>query len=225
MITRPAITRPAITRPAITRPAITRPAITRPAITRLLRAVTVTLLCGIALLAGADPAFAHARLQSSDPADGSSTATGPAQVSLTFNEPMQPGFATITVIGPYGKPYQSGNLTANGGTVSVGVAPLGPAGRYEIAYRVVSEDGHPVTGSVAFTLTAPGPAAAAPPTPAASAASAASPAAPAPSPVAAAPAPAASTSADTGSPVWPLIVGGIVLIAVGAFAALRLGRS
>ena len=81
--------------------------------------------------------------------------TPPQRVSLTFNEPMQAGFATLTVIGPDGNAYQAGDVTADGGTVEIGVAPLGPAGRYEIGYRVVSEDGHPVTGSVAFTLTAP----------------------------------------------------------------------
>jgi copper resistance protein C len=177
-------------------------------IDRAARVVAVTLLCAVTLLFGAAPAFAHTRLQSSDPADGSSLGAGPQRVSLTFNEPMQTGFATLTVIGPDGRPYQSGEVTANGGTVSIGVAPLGPAGRYEIGYRVVSEDGHPVTGSVAFTLTAPGPASATP------------------APTSAAPAPvAASTSEGGDMPVWPWIVGGVVLIGVGAAAALRLGRS
>jgi len=190
------------------------------------RAAAVTLICALTLLAGAAPALAHTRLQSSDPADGTSTATGPQRVSLVFNEPMQAGFATVTLIGPDGAAYQSGDVTADDGTVSVGVAPLGPAGRYEIGYRVVSEDGHPVTGSVGFTLTAPGPAAApvatAPATPApASAASAATAAA-------AAPAPANTTSstasADGGTPVWPWIAGGVLLVGIGAIAALRLGR-
>jgi len=36
------------------------------------------------------------------------------------------------------------------------VNPLGPAGSYTIAYRIVSADGHPVEGSVSFTLTAAG---------------------------------------------------------------------
>ena len=193
-------------------------------ITRALRVAAVTLLCGLALLLGAAPAFAHTRLQSSNPADGSSLDTAPQQVSLTFNEPMQAGFATLTVVGPDSTQYQSGQVSTNGGTVTIGVSPLGPAGKYEIGYRVISEDGHPVSGSVAFTLTAPGPAAATPtPAPAAAPASPtpipAAPPAPAPAPV------AASTSDGGDTPVWPWIVGGVVLIAIGAVAALRLGRS
>ena len=187
-------------------------------IDRAARVVAVTLLCAVTLLFGAAPAFAHTRLQSSDPADGTSLGAGPQRVSLTFNEPMQTGFATLTVIGPDGRPYQSGEVTANGGTVSIGVAPLGPAGRYEIGYRVVSEDGHPVTGSVAFTLTAPGPAAA-------PSSALAAPASATPAPTSAAPAPVAASSDDGDMPVWPWIVGGVVLIGVGAAAALRLGRS
>jgi methionine-rich copper-binding protein CopC len=193
-------------------------------IDRAARVVAVTLLCAVTLLFGAAPAFAHTRLQSSDPADGTSLGAGPQRVSLTFNEPMQTGFATLTVIGPDGRPYQSGEVAANGGTVSIGVAPLGPAGRYEIGYRVVSEDGHPVTGSVAFTLTAPGPAAAS--TAAAPSSALAAPASATSAPTSAAPAPvAASTSEGGAMPVWPWIVGGVVLIGVGAAAALRLGRS
>jgi methionine-rich copper-binding protein CopC len=191
----------------------------------LLRALTVTLLCGVTLLLGAAPAMAHTRLQSSDPADGTSTATAPQRVSLTFNEPMQAGFATLTVIGPDATAYQSGEITTDGGTVSIGVAPLGPAGRYEIGYRVVSEDGHPVTGSVAFTLTAPGPAAATASSAPAAAAATAGAAPETAAQATPAPAPVATGSDDSGgAPVWPWILGGAVLIGAGAVAALRLGR-
>ena len=124
-----------------------------------LRAAVVLAVVVTALLAGAAPAFAHTRLLSSDPTDGASLPTPPEQVALTFNENMQPAFSTLTVVGPDGTAYQSGPVTASGGTVSTAVLPLGPAGRYEIGYRVVSDDGHPVSGSVAFTLTTPGPAA------------------------------------------------------------------
>jgi methionine-rich copper-binding protein CopC len=181
-----------------------------------LRATATTLLCGLALLIGVGTAAAHTRLLGSDPADGTSLDTAPSSVSLEFNETMQPRFSTVTVIGPDGTAYQSGDVTADGGVVSVGVAPLGPAGRYEIGYRVISEDGHPVTGSIAFTLTAAGPAAAD--------ATTSDTAAPAPVTT---PAPAAAPAAPDagGAPVWPWIVGAVVLVGGGVGAALRLGRS
>lgn len=184
--------------------------------TRVLRAAALTLLCGFALLLGTSVASAHTRLLGSDPADGTSLDAGPSRVALEFNETMQAGFSTITVVGPDGTQFQTGEVTADGGTVAIGVGPLGAAGRYEIGYRVISEDGHPVTGSVAFTLTADGPAAAAPAAPSTS------------SQAAAAPAPAAAPAApaeDGGMPVWPWVVGAVVLVGVGVGAALRLGRS
>jgi methionine-rich copper-binding protein CopC len=179
-----------------------------------LRTVAVGLLAGLALLLGSTPALAHTKLLSSDPADGASLDSAPQRVSLTFNETMTPGFSTITVVGPDGAHYETGQVGAEGGTVSIALLPLGAAGRYEIGYRVVSADGHPVTGSVAFTLTTPGPdATTAAPDPAAA------PAAPAAPPPAAAPA-----DSGGGMPVWPWIVGAVVLVGGGVVAALRLGR-
>ena len=180
--------------------------------TRTLRATAITLLCGLALLVGAGPAAAHTRLLGSDPADGTSLDTAPTRISLQFNEAMQPGFSTVTVIGPDGTAFQTGDVTADGGAVSIGVAPLGAAGRYEIGYRVISEDGHPVTGSVSFTMTAAG----AVPTAAPSASTGA-----APAPAAAAARPPAEPQ---GGPVWPWIVGALVLLGGGVGAALRMGR-
>lgn len=63
-----------------------------------------TLLTGI----GAAPASAHTVLVSSDlPADAT-LATGPARVSATFNEDLQPTFAAMTVVGPDGNLWTSG---------------------------------------------------------------------------------------------------------------------
>lgn len=186
---------------------------------RLLRAIAVTLLAGTALLVGAAPAFAHTRLESSDPADGASLDTGPQRVSLTFSETMSAEFTALTVIGPDQGAYQTGPISAQGNTVSAAVLPLGPAGRYEIGYRVVSEDGHPVTGSVAFTLTTAGPGGPAAPagtTPGPEAAGA--PAAPVPA------GDQAGGGSGSGMPAWPWIVGAVVLVGGGVVVALRLGR-
>lgn len=178
-----------------------------------IRTIAITLLCGLALLVGAGTASAHTRLLGSDPADGTSLDTAPTSVSLSFNEAMQPGFSTVTVIGPDGTAFQSGDVTADGNSVRIGVGPLGQAGRYEIGYRVISEDGHPVTGSISFTMTT-GAASAAPPVSVPTAA-------PDAAPIVAEPAEPADSG---GMPVWPWIVGAVVLVGGGVGAALRMGR-
>ncbi|MGH3870872.1 MAG: copper resistance CopC family protein [Pseudonocardiaceae bacterium] len=115
-------------------------------------------LVGVALLAPAT-ATAHTELIGSDPPDGAEVATGPSRVSLTFTLPVQRGFTTVTVTGPDGSQWQSGPATEDGAVVSAPVRPLGPAGRYTIAYRVLAADGHPIRGAVRFSLTTSGAAA------------------------------------------------------------------
>ena len=181
-------------------------------IVRVLRIVAATVLAALAMLLGAAPAFAHSRLISTDPTDGASLAAGPQRVSLTFNESLTPGFNTLTVVGPDGLRYETGEVALDGPTVSIGVAPLGPAGRYEIGYRVISADGHPVTGNVAFTLTVAGTGTGVAPPATANNPAASGDAAPA-------------LPGDTGGmPVWPWVLGVLVLVGGGVFAALRLGR-
>lgn len=185
---------------------------TRSAATLVRRVLALLALAGIGLLAAAGPASAHAALIGSDPAAGASMAAGPQQVSLTFSEPVQPGFTVVTVVGPDGRQWQAAEPTADGAVVSVPVRPLGPAGEYTIGYRVLSADSHPVQGSISFTLTEPGPAAAAAPS-----------AAPAPADAA----PAATDSpaaAGGGAPIWPWLVGAGVLLVLGVVAALRFSR-
>jgi copper resistance protein C len=187
-----------------------------------LRLLAATVAACVALLVGAAPAFAHTRLESSDPVDKSSVDTAPASVSLTFNEAISAEFATLSVVGPDGTNYQSGPVSASNGQVSTAVSPLGPAGVYEIGYRVVSDDGHPVSGKVSFTLTAAGPGAAAAPATAAPTAAAAP--APAPAPATTAVDPQAASRSSGGAPIWPWLVGAVILVAAGAAVALRLSR-
>ncbi len=190
----------------------------RPVVRLLTAALTVVATTAAALLLAAAPASAHTRLLSSDPADGSSRDDAPTRVSLLFNESIEAGFATVTVVGPDGNPYQTGPVSTSGGEVAVGVSPLGPAGVYQVGYRVVSDDGHPVQGAVSFTLTTPGPGAAppaAPPTPAAAA-----PADPAPAAATAPPAPQSD-----GASTWPWLIGALVAVgAGGAGLAVALRR-
>lgn len=180
-------------------------------LSRSLRPVALCLLTALALVLGSAPAWAHAELQSSDPADGASVATAPSAVTLTFSEEVAPNLATVSVTGAGGTRYEAGPATGSGPTLRVPLRPLGPAGGYTITYRVTSDDGHPIAGVVPFTLTTPGPGAGA--------------AAPAGPSSQAQPAPTAAATGDGGAPVWPWIVGGVVVVLAGAALALRRSRA
>ena len=120
----------------------------------VLRRMTAAFaLAGLALVALATPAFAHAELKSSNPAKGASVAEAPKQIELTFNEAVSP--QTITVTGPQGAQWTVGQIAVAGPVVTAPVTAIGPAGEYTVTYKVLSDDGDPVTGTVAFTLTTP----------------------------------------------------------------------
>ena len=63
--------------------------------------------------------------------------------------------AQIVVTGPSG-PVQTGAPTVSGQSVRQALAADSPAGNYSITWRVTSEDGHPVTGTLHFTAQAAG---------------------------------------------------------------------
>lgn len=173
--------------------------------TMIRRALVAALVAGLAVLATATPALAHAKLESTTPAAGASLATPPTTVSLTFGEPVTVGAAPITVTGPGGVSWTVGKASITDSTVSAPVTATGPAGAYTLAYTVISDDGDAVSGKVAFTLTsAPTTTAAAPTTTAV--------------PVAA-PAAATTPTGTTGGgvPTWVWIV--VAVVAVGGIGA------
>jgi len=172
---------------------------------RVLGAVAAAL---VAMVVTATPAMAHNVLVSSDPAKDAALETGPSKVTLTFDAPVQGGDVNqVSVLGPGDTQWAEGEIEISSNVVSVPVRPLGPAGQYRIGYRILSADGHPVTGEIPFTLTAEGTG-----TPASASA--------ATSPDAAQPA----EESGGGVPVWVWIVGAVVLLAIGLTIALRTGR-
>lgn len=98
----------------------------------------------------------HARLEAVTPGDGSSV-TEIEEVTLTFNEKVNAKFAQVTVTSA-SEEKAVGRARVEGGTVRQRLATNLAPGRYRITYRVVSVDGHPISGSSQFTvLTAPSP--------------------------------------------------------------------
>jgi methionine-rich copper-binding protein CopC len=173
----------------------------------VIRHAAVVVLVGLTLLVGAGPAQAHSFLVSSNPADGSALATGPSSISLTFNNPVQKGFDTLTVVGPDGNLWSTGDTHVDGTNASVDVLPLGPAGTYTIGFRVISADSHPVTGSKSFTLITAGTGTPGPPADKATASTASS-----------------SSGGAGGVPAWVFVLGAAVVFGGGLVLALRSGR-
>ncbi|MGV9328319.1 copper resistance CopC family protein [Streptosporangium sandarakinum] len=161
------------------------------------RLLTVLLLACAALLGVVAPAQAHNILIGSDPKDGARLSAGPERITLTFDQSARRGFAQISVTGPDGSRWEDGATTVNGPKVGVALKPLGPAGEYAVGYRVLSSDGHPISGKITFVLTAAGPGAAATP----QAVSSASPGSPgSPGSADSGASPASQGSATLGSP-------------------------
>ncbi|WP_051132705.1 copper resistance CopC family protein [Nocardia paucivorans] len=134
--------------------ALPRPASTPRSVAVLFAFVAAALFLVVGPAAG--PALAHSAVVGSSPEDGATVDSGPARVTITFNEPIQPNFPAMTVVGPDGHLWSKGVPIVEGKTVSVPLGELGPAGVYRVAYRVTSADGHVVKGERTFTLTTPG---------------------------------------------------------------------
>jgi methionine-rich copper-binding protein CopC len=120
--------------------------------------VAVTLvatLAGVATGVGtAGPAWAHSRLQRTDPADGSVIETQVQTVTLTFNERIHGNLSTVVVTGPGNVSYSDGPLRVIDDDAHQRVYPL-KSGPYAVAWRAISADGHPVEGQFHFTVRLP----------------------------------------------------------------------
>ncbi len=109
----------------------------------------VVVVVGWCLLAGSSVALAHASLISSEPSDGAMLAHAPARVVLRFNEPVSP--LALSLIGADGvRNAVEGQST--GSDVTVDRLPSLANGNYVLSWRVVSDDGHPIAGSILFSV-------------------------------------------------------------------------
>jgi methionine-rich copper-binding protein CopC len=185
--------------------------------TKLLLAVTAGALCAFFWTV---PAQAHNSFTGSNPKNGARIAEAPATVTLSFLATVDPASAKATVTGPDGSPAARGKLGIKGNKLTVGVRP-GAAGQYTVAYRVTSPDGHPVKGTIRFTVTT-----------AASSAATASTAPTGSGPATTAPASVAPSAVaidrvageDTSTTWWPWLLGAVVLLAAAAAGTLLVRR-
>ncbi|QOV33418.1 copper resistance protein CopC [Streptomyces ferrugineus] len=107
-----------------------------------------------ALAVAVPQAAAHTGLESSSPGANAALAGLPPRLTLAFSDPMTQKYAKVAVTGPDGASVADGAPQADGETVTLALTSGSAAGRYTVGYRVVSQDGHPVSGSYTFTVKA-----------------------------------------------------------------------
>lgn len=200
----------------------------RPAPAALLLALLTVLGALVGSTLAAAPAGAHDRLVSSDPADGAVLDAAPATVTLQFSGEVLPTGTQVVVTDASGADVGASAPQVAGAAVTAALPADLAAGAYTVAWRVVSSDGHPIEGTLGFTLegaASPSPAApGAPASPSAVATDAPAPTADA-TPSAAAAAPAAAHADHEGGATGPWVVLGLlVLLAAAGTAAVTAAR-
>lgn len=119
----------------------------------LIRYVAAALLSVFFVAPGlTSPAHAHTELDNTIPADGVSLEKTPGTVQLNFTEPIDAELSNVVVRGPDGQDLTAGPPRQSGPGLMQPIGPAARAGTVEVGYRVVSLDGHPVSGSYTFEL-------------------------------------------------------------------------
>lgn len=187
-------------------------------------AAAAAILAALFVLATAAPALAHDALKSSDPAKDATVKTLD-EVTLEFTGSVRMPFVIVRGAGE--AQFQAGKPDLDGPVVTQKLKGELSDGKYVIAYRVVSSDGHPIEGEIPFTVKGATPSQ----SPTAASPEATESAAPAASPEASAAQASAETSAEpvaaeneatTSFPIWLLVVvGALVGIGVGFLLSAR----
>jgi copper transport protein len=106
------------------------------------------------LLGTAGPAQAHATLVGSDPVEGAVLAEAPEQVTFTFNEAVAAVPDGVHVFDAEGDEVDAESSVTDAVLTVELTEPVGE-GTLVVVWRIVSDDGHPVSGSLRFSVGAP----------------------------------------------------------------------
>jgi methionine-rich copper-binding protein CopC len=107
-------------------------------------AAALILLPGLAL--------AHSELSGSTPAAGARLAAAPTEFVLRFNEPVQVTSLRLLDAAGQALPLQRAGDASPGREARATPATPLPAGALRLEWRAISADGHPIRGSIRFTL-------------------------------------------------------------------------
>jgi methionine-rich copper-binding protein CopC len=114
----------------------------------VLAAAALTVAAGITL-AGASPAFAHDELLGSSPEAGEIFDTAPTEIVLDFSNDIIEVGTAIEVVDHHGEEVAIGEPVIAGPQVTAAL-PADLEGDYQVRWRAVSSDGHPIEGTIDF---------------------------------------------------------------------------
>jgi len=116
--------------------------------------VLMTALALAGVLIVRDPVGAHAFLDHSDPAVGSTVSSSPAVMHLWFTQQVEPAFSSVTVTDRSGTVVNDGPAQidpSNRSELDVKLKPLA-AGAYKVKWHVLSVDTHTTQGDFSFLI-------------------------------------------------------------------------
>ncbi|MHA7306496.1 copper resistance CopC family protein [Arthrobacter sp. TMN-49] len=114
--------------------------------------VIAALLClGFGLVTAA-PASAHDQLISSNPTPEERLGVAPSSVKLSFSAPLLTLGYEIRIVDAGSKNWARGTATLDRDSLSQPVVADLPEGEYQVRWRVVSSDGHPINGAYSFLV-------------------------------------------------------------------------
>ncbi|EHF3619090.1 copper resistance protein [Listeria innocua] len=122
---------------------------------KLFKRISFILIVLYILIVPVQHVSAHAYLENSNPADQSHIKTAPEKVTLVFNEEIEADFPLIEVKDSSGKRVETGKTAVskkNDHMVEASLPAELKADVYSVSWRVVSADGHTVSGVISFKL-------------------------------------------------------------------------
>lgn len=120
-------------------------------ITSTLAAFILALAIGVGLPLGGSAAEAHDQLIRSTPESGAVLDAAPTEASLVFSGTISELGSEVALLRGGAPVELSDELKVDGAEVKVALPAL-EDGAYELNWRVVSSDGHPISGTVPFTI-------------------------------------------------------------------------
>lgn len=118
--------------------------------TRTLAAVgAAALTCTFAA-----PAGAHDVLEGAEPSAGETLTEAPSELVLTYSDAVQQVGNRVSVTDSAGEVVAEGEPTADGSVVTFDLPEDLADGSYTTTWRVVSSDGHPISGTTDFIVAA-----------------------------------------------------------------------